>query len=112
MSQNDTARWIVCYDIRDADRGLAMVRFMKRRGLPLQYSVFLVYASAIGIRRLMSELEDVIDTSEDDVRAYRWSVHAECEQLGPSLLPEDVLIGAAPLPAASRRRVPAAASTV
>jgi hypothetical protein len=62
--------------------------------------VFLVYASALGMRRLMRELEDLIDTSEDDVRSYRWSVQAECEQLGPTLLPEDVvLIGALPVPA-------------
>lgn len=103
MSLHDATRWVVSYDIRDPDRGLDVVRFMKRRGVPLQYSVFLVYASADGIRRLMTELEELIAPAVDDVRAYHWTATAECEELGRSLLPEGLLISADALPTKVRR---------
>ena len=103
MSLHETVRWIVTYDIRDARRGLAVLRFMKKRGVPVQYSVFLVEASSADMQRLMLDLEELIAVHVDDVRAYRWPVHPECHLLGRSLLPEGVLV-TAPTPARTRRK--------
>ena len=60
MSLNATVRWVVCYDIRDTSRGLRVLRFMQSQGMPLQYSVFIVEASAAHMHRLMIELEVLI----------------------------------------------------
>ena len=92
MSLHDTVRWVVCYDIRDEARGLQVLRFMKNHGMPLQYSVFIVEASAARMHRLMIELEALIAPAIDDVRAYRWPEPAEAHELGCPLVPEGLVI--------------------
>jgi len=103
MSPHEATGWVVCYDIRERRRLLRVHRYMKKRGVPLQYSVVLVQASPAQLHRLMLELEDLIDASADDVRAYRFAPGAEYHCLGPSPLPEDVLLFA-PHEAAPVRR--------
>ena len=92
MSRHDTVRWVVCDDIRDETRGLQVLRFMKNHGMPLQYSVFIVEASAARMHRLMIELEALIALAVDDVRAYRWPEPAESHELGCPLVPEGLVI--------------------
>lgn len=107
MSLHEVTGWIVCYDISDRRRLAAVHRHLKRKGLPLQYSVFLVQASATGMHRIMDELAALIHPAMDDVRAYRFPLGAECHTLGPSILPDDVLITdreAAPAPPMRVRR--------
>lgn len=111
MSLHETARWIVTYDITDKKRGSAVYRFMKKRGVPVQYSVFLVEASAAEMHKLMLALEEIIAVHADDVRAYRWPVQPECHYLGKSMLPDDVLIGASAPVSATQRRQRAASVT-
>lgn len=94
MSLHETARWIVTYDITHPKRGAAVHRFMKKQGVPVQYSVFLVEASAAEMHQLMLALEELISVHADDVRAYRWPVKPECHNLGRSMLPDGVLISA------------------
>lgn len=103
MSLHTPARWIVTYDIADPRRGVRVHRYMKSQGVPLQYSVFIVEASAARMRQVMLALEDLIDPGSDDVRAYRWADHAESHQLGADLLPEGVLISGQPERRAVRR---------
>jgi len=104
MSLHEPTGWIVCYDIRDKRRLIRVNRHLKKWGVPLQYSVFIVQASASRLHRLMLELEALIDTSQDDVRAYRFASGSECHTLGRDMLPDDVLINEAP-PARALRRV-------
>ena len=92
MSLHAPARWIVTYDIADPRRGGRVHRYMKSQGVPLQYSVFIVEASAAQMRQMMLALEDMIEPSADDVRAYRWAEHADSHQLGAAMLPEGVWI--------------------
>jgi len=94
MSLHAPARWIVAYDITDDRRRLAVHRHLRRVGVPLQYSVFVVETSAAGMHRLMGELRDRIHLKQDDVRAYRWPARPECHQLGRSMLPEGILLDA------------------
>ena len=42
MSQFKSSRWLVCYDISDKKRLGRVFRFLKKKGVPVQYSVFLV----------------------------------------------------------------------
>ncbi|MFM2346140.1 MAG: hypothetical protein RL654_893 [Pseudomonadota bacterium] len=105
MSLQDTVRWVVCYDIRDADRGLRVLRFMKGHGVPLQYSVFVVEASAARLQGILSELETLIAPAVDDVRAYRWPERAEAHELGCPLVPEGIVIRSPASAPATVRRV-------
>ena len=109
MSLHTPTRWIVTYDITDSRRGVRVHRYMKSQGVPLQYSVFTVEASAAQMRQVMLALEALIDPSQDDVRAYRWADHAESHQLGADLLPEGVLISGRPERRAVRRMARATA---
>lgn len=93
MAQNDTARYIVTYDIADPRRLSRLYRFLKKQGVPVQYSVFLLNASAIQISRLMDKIAKMIDADADDVRAYRLPENGWQITLGASILPDDVLPG-------------------
>jgi CRISPR-associated protein Cas2 len=92
MSLHEITGWIVCYDISHRKRLVAVHRHLKKRGLPLQYSVFLVQASQAAMHRLMDELAALIDPRADDVRAYRYPLGAESHFLGRPILPDEVLI--------------------
>jgi CRISPR-associated protein Cas2 len=104
MTLHENTGWVVCYDIREKRRLVRVHRHLKKWGVPLQYSVFLVEATATKLHRLMAELEDLMDTSVDDVRAYRFPPGSECHTLGASILPDDVLINAPP-PKPTPRRI-------
>jgi hypothetical protein len=51
MSLHEPTGWIVCYDIRQPKRLIRVHRHLKKWGVPLQYSVFLVQASAARLHR-------------------------------------------------------------
>lgn len=95
MAQNDTARYLVTYDIADPKRLGRLFRFMKKEGVPIQYSVFLVESTAGKMATLMMKIAKIIHKEADDVRAYRMPENGWQVSLGASILPEDVLPGAA-----------------
>jgi CRISPR-associated protein Cas2 len=94
MAQNDTARYLVTYDIADPKRLSRLFRFLKKQGVPIQYSVFLVESSAAKMANLMVKIAKMIHKDADDVRAYRMPENGWQVSLGASILPEDVLPGA------------------
>lgn len=93
MSQNETAHYLVTYDIADPKRLSRLFRFMKKQGVPVQYSVFLVETSAVKIGSLMARIAKMIHAEADDVRAYRLPDNGWKVTLGASILPENVLPG-------------------
>ena len=99
MSQNASARYLVTYDIADPRRLGRLFRFLKKQGVPIQYSVFLVEASATEINLLMVQIAKMIDANADDVRAYRMPERGWEITLGASILPDDVLPGTKPFKA-------------
>jgi len=94
MAQNDTARYLVTYDIADPKRLSRLFRFLKKQGVPIQYSVFLVESTAAKMGSLMVKIAKLIHKDADDVRAYRMPENGWQVTLGASILPEDVLPGA------------------
>ncbi|MFM2058021.1 MAG: hypothetical protein RLY71_2406 [Pseudomonadota bacterium] len=100
MSLHAVARWIVTYDISDNSRLVRVHRHLRRHGVPLQYSVFVVETSAAGMKHLLAEVRALIAWSHDDVRAYRWPAEPELYRLGCELLAPGVLVGAACLESA------------
>lgn len=93
MSQHASARWLVTYDIADPRRLGRLFKFLKKQGVPVQYSVFLVEASAVKMGSLIVQIAKMIDADADDVRAYRLPENTWKVTLGNSILPEDILPG-------------------
>ncbi len=93
MSQNATARYLVTYDIADPKRLGRLFRYLKKQGVPIQYSVFLVEATSPNIASLMVKISKMIHPAADDVRAYKMPENGWKVSLGASILPEDVLPG-------------------
>ncbi len=83
--------YLVCYDIADDRRLQRVLRFMKGKGLHLQYSVFyciLPYNELIDLKRSLSNL---INHREDDVRIYPLPVNNLVCVIGNGVgVPEEV----------------------
>ena len=94
MSAHTPAQWLVAYDIANVKRLGRMHRLMKKHGIPLQYSVFIVNANAVQMGALMAKVSKLIDSSADDVRAYCLPKGAARVSLGAAMLPEDLWLDA------------------
>ncbi len=103
MSQTASARYLVTYDIADKRRLSRLFRFLKKQGVPVQYSVFLVESNAVGMNALMVKIAKMIHPDADDVRAYRLPDNGWQVSMGASILPDDILPGGVLL--APRQRV-------
>lgn len=64
------ANYLVCYDIRDPRRLARVYKFIKGRGLHIQYSVFHCTMTWPALLELKKSLEDIINENEDDIRIY------------------------------------------
>ncbi len=63
-------KFVVCYDISN-DRRLAKVsRFLEKHGIRVQYSIFEVETTHQGIKKLIAEIEKLINKDEDRVYAF------------------------------------------
>lgn len=93
MSQNQTARYLVTYDIADPRRLSRLFKLLKKHGLPVQYSVFLVETTAVKLGHLIVKISKIIDDKKDDVRAYRIPDNGWQVSIGAGILPNDVLPG-------------------
>ena len=98
MADNAPRLHLVCYDIADPRRLGRVSRCLVRHGLPLQYSVLLVYAHRAGLQAILAELRALIDRREDDVRAYPLPRDADYRHLGRQLLPEGVTLAGHQVP--------------
>ena len=88
MSQNQSLPWLVTYDIAERRRLAQVFKMLKKAGVPVQYSVFSVGASAVTMGQLMVKITQIIHAKEDDVRAYRLPLHGWRAELGESMIPE------------------------
>lgn len=93
MSLHANASWLVTYDIADPRRLSRLFKFLKKHGIPVQYSVFLVEASAAKMGNLIVQIAKMVDQDADDVRAYRLPERAWKVTLGASILPEGIMLG-------------------
>lgn len=102
MSQNASARYLVTYDIADPRRLSRVFRYLKKQGVPVQYSVFLVESSAAKMNELMQHIDTLIHPKNDDVRAYRLPDNGWQVTMGASILPEDIMPGGLMQPSGRR----------
>lgn len=92
MADNAPRLHVICYDITDPRRLSRVHRCLVRHGLPLQYSVFLIYAHKIRLQAILAELSGLIDHRTDDVRAYPLPRAPEYQHLGRQVFPAGVTV--------------------
>lgn len=92
MADNQYALFLICYDIADPKRLGRVHRYLKKRSLPVQYSVFTAEFKRAQVDALMLALLTLIDQREDDVRCYGLPRHREFDALGQQFFSEDVLL--------------------
>ncbi len=93
MPYNREIAWIVCYDIADPRRLVRVHRQMKRYGVPVQYSVFLVRATRKALtKRLKGKIRPLIDSRFDDLRAYPLMSQSKPEVFGRGSVPDGVSV--------------------
>lgn len=90
------SEFIICYDICEPKRLGRVFRYLRRRAIPLQYSVFLFTGSARQMERCLGGAEELIDQDEDDLRAYPLPERGFKARLGRPVLPEGIQWGALP----------------
>ena len=64
------ANYLVCYDITAPRRLARVYKFIKGRGLHIQYSVFHCSLTWPNLLELKEKLSCLIDEEEDDIRIY------------------------------------------
>jgi CRISPR-associated protein Cas2 len=65
-----TERWLLAHDIADPKRLQKVWRLMRKEGLPLQYSVYLLHGDRQRVQQLLDQLALLIDNKADDLRVY------------------------------------------
>ena len=85
-------RWLLAYYIADKRRLGRVHRLIKKHGVPLQYSVFMVPATDAEMDALLAHMATLIDARADDVRAYRLPSKGWRMTLGSATLLQDLWI--------------------
>lgn len=88
--------YIICYDIAHPRRLGRIHRALKKLATPVQYSVFLFTGSEEQLQRCLTQLQHLMDPHQDDIRAYPLPQRGLRLVLGPSVLPEGVLLSSLP----------------
>ncbi len=92
MPARQQVQYLVIYDICEPRRLQRVHRFLKKSGLPVQYSVFLVIMTKQRLLSLLAGIESLIDDRDDDVRCYALPSRVECRVLGKQFFPQDVML--------------------
>ena len=82
---------LLAYDIRDPRRLGRVYRFMCKRAIPVQYSVFIGHWNKRELTGTLAGLDEII-AAEDDVRAYPLPERCDAFTLGPPLFADGVLL--------------------
>lgn len=91
MALNQRRRWLVAYDISDRKRLARVHRFMAKKGVPLQLSLFSATMTTRQAQALGAQLCELIDRKQDDLRLYPLPDGAVIERLGKSGLLDENL---------------------
>lgn len=89
---NQKRSWLIGYDIADPRRLNKIHRRLSKEAIPVQYSLFLYHGNHRDIYKLLDELTLIMNTKEDDLRAYPIPNNAEINQIGQKGLLEDIIL--------------------
>lgn len=73
--------WVVAYDIREDRRRGRVAKVLKKHGLPVQKSVFLVEAPEPAVQKLVQTLSEVVCPQTDRVFAWPLRVNWQADQV-------------------------------
>ncbi|WP_295888533.1 CRISPR-associated endonuclease Cas2 [uncultured Thiohalocapsa sp.] len=88
--------FLLAYDIAEPRRLRRVHRRLRREGIAMQQSVFLLFGSETALCSLLDELAELMEPTEDDLRAYPVADPAELWLHGQSALQQGVLRDAPP----------------
>lgn len=97
--------YVLAYDIADPRRLQRMHRAVRREGIALQRSVFLVQGTEAALEALLDRLEDLMDVTRDDLRAYPVAAPSALSLRGQSVI-HGHLLGDGATPIAARPGAP------
>lgn len=92
MALSQPLLFLIAYDIREPRRLGRIHRFLRKEGLPVQYSVFTARLTERKLQRVMAGLERIFDPRVDDVRIYPLPARQEQVALGLQMFPDDVML--------------------
>jgi CRISPR-associated protein Cas2 len=92
MADSQRGLYVIAYDIANPRRLARIHRFLKKQGLPVQYSVFTVAIKRKALLRLLHNLKRWIIENEDDIRCYRLPQENDISTLGRQFFPGDVFL--------------------
>ena len=92
MAINKSQLFLLAYDIANPERLIRVHRTCKQWGVPIQYSVFLVPLTPVGMSGLLNELRYIIDKRVDDIRVYPLPARVEVAQYGRQGFPDGILL--------------------
>lgn len=87
---------IICYDISSPRRLGRIHRFLKKKAVPLQHSVFLFTGSTEQLEKCLAEAKSIIDKKEDDLRAYPLPSYGLKARLGKPVFPVGIQLANMP----------------
>ena len=90
------ADYIICYDIANPKRLGRIHRVLKKQALAVQYSVFLFSGTEVQLQRCLAQLQSIMDPRADDIRAYPLPQRGLRLVLGPSVLPDGIVLASLP----------------
>lgn len=70
LAESSAQRWLLAHDIADPKRLRKVWRVMRKVGVPLQYSLYLLRGNRLAIDKVLDQLRDLIDNKSDDLRVY------------------------------------------
>ncbi len=68
--RSDKKWYMLAYDVREPKRLRKMHYFMKKHGVAMQKSVFILKIDKSGLYKLVSGVKELVNNQEDDVRIY------------------------------------------
>jgi len=92
LSATSTKLWLLAYDIACPKRLGSVYRRVKRDGLRLQYSMYATLAHDKRLEALLADIGDMIECTEDDVRAYHVPASCKVWTLGREAMPRGVIL--------------------
>ena len=84
--------YLAAYDITDPQRLNRIARYLSKRAVRVQYSVFAADLKRAALDDTIDGLNDLIDRRSDDVRIYPLPRSGEVALMGRQIFPEDILL--------------------
>ncbi len=95
---NSKTTYLICYDIREPARLQRVHRYLSKRAIALQYSVFTARLGKKELMWLSRGLASLIDKRQDDVRIYPLARDCQWRSYGPLPVRDALLMADNALP--------------